>query len=246
MGVDTPDIPPAPKKTRKNRPISKPSDTSTSKTVVQAAQESQARTETLAKAAEQAKGAPTLEALKVIMEEFDAGLLGDNARHMVFGRGNPQADIMVIGESPSRDDDEAALPFTGMAGALLDKMFAAIGLDDTQMYITTACNWRAPQDRDPTEPELAMCAPFLKRHIELVAPKLVVIVGSVALQALSGKPGITKARGRWLDLDVGGIIVPAMPIYSPSYLINQTSLKRDAWRDLLAIKGKMAELLETD
>ncbi len=193
----------------------------------------------MAKAAEQARAAPTLEALKTVLEGFDAGILSDHARNMVFARGNPAADIMVIGEAPGRQEDESGQPFVGPAGQLLDKMFAAIDLGEDELYITNVCNWRPPGNRNPNPDELAMCAPFITRHMELVAPKLVVIVGGISLQALTGKTGIMKLRGQWQELDIAGQPTPALPLYHPAFLLRRPELKRDAWRDLLAIQTRM-------
>ncbi len=196
----------------------------------------------LEKAAEQAKAAPTLEALKTVIEAFDAGVLSDHARNIVFARGNPNADIMVIGEAPGRTEDETGKPFVGPAGQLLDKMFAAINLDEASLYITNVCNWRPPENRNPNDGELALCAPFITRHMELIAPKLVVIVGGISLQALTGKAGIMKARGRWQELTIGGEQIPAMPLYHPAFLLRRPELKKDAWRDLLAIKERLKDI----
>ncbi len=235
MGVDIPVVPVAPpsaaKKARKTGKI--PGTKSTP-----APQEIDT-SEQLIKAAEQAKAAPTLEALKTIIEGFDAGVLSDHARNVVFARGNPDADIMVIGEAPGRAEDEAAKPFVGRAGQLLDKMFAAINLSEENLYITNVCNWRPPGNRHPTEDELAMCAPFITRHIELIAPKLIIIVGGISLLALTGKTGIMKTRGNWQELDINGETVPAMPLYRPAFLLRRPELKKDAWRDLLAIKARL-------
>lgn len=234
MGVDIPALPPAPKKARKS--IVKPSNTQarTTPSPIKADTAKQ-----LEKAAEQAKAAPTLEALKTILESFDAGVLSDHARNVVFARGNPDADIMIIGEAPGRAEDESGQPFVGPAGQLLDKMFAAIDLTEDSLYITNVCNWRPPGNRNPNEEELTMCAPFIKRHMELVAPKLVVIVGNISLLALTGKTGIMKTRGNWQELNIGGTKTPAMPLYHPAFLLRRPELKKDAWRDLLAIKARL-------
>ena len=213
---------------QKNRSAPKPPEIDTSKQ--------------LEKAAEQAKAAPTLEALKTIIEGFDAGVLSDHARNIVFARGNPSADIMVIGEAPGRTEDESGKPFVGPAGQLLDKMFAAIDLSEDSLYITNVCNWRPPNNRNPDDAELAMCAPFITRHMELFSPKLVVIVGGISLQALTGKTGIMKTRGRWQELTIGGEQVPAMPLYHPAFLLRRPELKKDAWRDLLAIKARLEDI----
>lgn len=196
----------------------------------------------LVKAEAIAKAAPTLEALKQALEDFDAGVLSDHAQKMVFARGNPKADIMAIGEAPGRQEDETGQPFVGEAGKLLDKMFAAIKLDESNLYITNVCNWRPPGNRNPSEEELALCKPFIRRHIELISPKIVVIVGGVSLQALTGRTGIMKTRGQWQDLKIGDREIPAMPLYHPAFLLRRPELKKHAWHDLLAIQNKSAEL----
>ncbi len=237
MGVDIPVVPPAPRTSRKTR---KPLASSPKPRARSAPAPLQADTaKQLEKAAEQAKAAPTLDALKTIIEGFDAGILSDHARNVVFARGNPDADIMVIGEAPGRAEDESGKPFVGPAGQLLDKMFAAIDLDEAGLYITNICNWRPPANRNPNEAELAMCAPFIQRHMELIAPKLVVLVGGISLQALTGKTGIMKTRGNWQELNIAGETIPAMPLYHPAFLLRRPELKKDAWRDLLAIKARL-------
>lgn len=238
MGVEVPTLPPAPPKTLKKQVKVAPRPTPTAP-ITPPVQPEQA--DRLAKAEAVAKAAPTLEALKTALENFDAGVLSDHAQNMVFARGNPQADIMAIGESPGRQEDQTGLPFVGAAGQLLDKMFAAIKRDESNLYITNVCNWRPPGNRDPSEDELALCRPFIRRHIELVAPKIVVIVGGVSLQALTGKAGIMKTRGQWQDLEIGGATIPAMPLYHPAFLLRRPELKKQAWHDLLAIQNRMAE-----
>ena len=238
MGVEVPTLPPAPPKTQKKQVKVAPRPTPTAP-ITPPVQPEQA--DRLAKAEAVAKAAPTLEALKTALENFDAGVLSDHAQNMVFARGNPQADIMAIGESPGRQEDQTGLPFVGAAGQLLDKMFAAIKRDESNLYITNVCNWRPPGNRDPSEDELALCRPFIRRHIELVAPKIVVIVGGVSLQALTGKAGIMKTRGQWQDLEIGGATIPAMPLYHPAFLLRRPELKKQAWHDLLAIQNRMAE-----
>ena len=235
MGVDVPDVPMAPPTASKSG--RKPQTKTQTKTAPKPAEVDTLKQ--LEKAAEQAKAAPTLDALKIIIERFDAGVLSDHARNVVFARGNPDADIMVIGEAPGRTEDETGKPFVGPAGQLLDKMFAAIDLDETSLYITNVCNWRPPSNRNPTEAELAMCAPFITRHMELISPKLVVIVGGISLQALTGNKGIMKTRGRWQELTIGGEQVPAMPLYHPAFLLRRPEVKKDGWRDFLAIKGRL-------
>jgi DNA polymerase len=148
---------------------------------------------------------------------------------------------MAIGESPGKQEDETGLPFVGEAGKLLNKMFAAIKRDESNLYITNVCNWRPPGNRNPSEDELALCRPFIRRHIELISPKIVVIVGGVSLQALTGKSGIMKTRGQWQNLEIGGSNIPAMPLYHPAFLLRRPELKKQAWQDLLTIQNRIAE-----
>jgi len=186
-----------------------------------------------------AKAAKTLDALKTAIESFDAGALSDNARQAVFSRGNPNAEIMIIGEAPGRDEDIQGKPFVGRSGQLLDKIFASIGLTEEHVYITNVVNWRPPNNRTPNADEIAMCLPFLKRHIELKNPKIICIVGSIAMKALTDYTSITRSRGQWSELGVGESNIPALIIYHPAYLLRQPHLKRDVWRDMLALRAKI-------
>ena len=148
---------------------------------------------------------------------------------------------MLIGEAPGRDEDRVGKPFVGRAGQLLDKMLAAIGLDRaSNAYITNVINWRPPDNRDPTPEEAAACLPFLRRHIELAQPQLIILLGAVAARHVVGvSDGIMKLRGRWLEYRVGSSMVPLMPTLHPAYLLRQPAHKKLAWRDLQAAKEKM-------
>ena len=148
---------------------------------------------------------------------------------------------MIIGEAPGRDEDIAGKPFVGRAGQLLDKMMAAIELTEEQFYITNVVNWRPPQNRNPKPGEIEICRPFLKRHIELVSPKYILIVGGVSLTALTGLTGIMKNRGQWQTLSIAGQDIPALPIYHPAFLLRQPALKKEAWRDLLDLREKLKQ-----
>lgn len=194
----------------------------------------------IAKARAMAGAVPTLGALKAAVENFDAGDLSANARRAVFARGNPDAKIMVIGESPGKEEDAAGQPFIGPAGQLLDKMLGAIGLDETSVYITNVCNWRPLNNRSPNPDELALCAPIIARHIELAAPDMILMMGGVSLEALCGIKGIMKSHGQWQSIKAAERDIPALPIYHPAFLLRRPELKRDAWRDLLAVKARLA------
>jgi DNA polymerase len=192
-----------------------------------------------------AQAAATLEDLKAALARFDGVPLRKTATNLVFADGNPQAKVMLVGEAPGADEDRQGLPFVGVSGQLLDRMMAAIGLDRTTFYITNVCFWRPPGNRKPTEAELAAQLPFVLRHIELVAPKVLVLVGGSSAQMLLGtNEGITRLRGRWFDYISGGLSapIPAMPIFHPAYLLRQPALKREAWRDLVKLKERLPEL----
>ena len=190
-----------------------------------------------------ARGANSLSELRTALEGFEGCALKRTATKTVFADGNPAHRIMFIGEAPGRDEDRQGLPFVGRAGKLLDKMMAAIHLDRTKAYITNVLNWRPPDNRDPSPEEAAMCLPFLRRHIELVNPGVIILLGAVAVRHVMGRSdGIMKTRGKWLDYNVNGRMVPVMPTLHPAYLLRQPSHKKLAWRDLQMVERKIAEL----
>jgi uracil-DNA glycosylase len=194
-----------------------------------------------------ARGANSLAELKAALEGFDGCALKRGATNTVFADGNPGSRIMFIGEAPGRDEDRIGLPFVGRAGKLLDKMMAAIHLDRTNAYITNVINWRPPDNREPSPEEAAMCLPFLRRHIELVNPGIIILLGAVAARHVMGfSEGIMKLRGRWLEYRVADETVPVMPTLHPAYLLRQPAHKKLAWRDLQAAEQKIisAGLLE--
>jgi len=190
-------------------------------------------------AREAARAAPDLAALREALARFDGVSLSRTATNLVFADGNPAAKVMLVGEAPGADEDRLGLPFVGVSGQLLDRMMAAIGLDRTSFYVTNVCFWRPPGNRKPTDIELAAQKPFVERHIELVAPKVLVLVGAAAAQGLLGTTeGITRLRGRWFQYRMGeaGPTIPALPIFHPAYLLRQPAQKRETWRDLLKLR----------
>lgn len=221
----------------KRKPLP-PIEPAKAKTSLPAPTPSEGYAELFAKAKAMAGAAPTLEALRAAVESFDAGDLSANASRAVFARGNPQADVMVIGEAPGREEDKHGQPYIGPEGALLDKMLGAIGLDETSAYITTLSNWRT-LTRTLGPNELSLCAPIIARHIELAAPKIIILLGGAPLEALCAVRGIMKSRGQWQTIASVGKDIPAMPLYNPQLLLKNPELKRDAWRDLLAVKSKL-------
>jgi DNA polymerase len=185
-----------------------------------------------------AAAAQTLAELEAALRSFDGCPLKDTATNLVFADGNPAARIMLIGEAPGADEDRIGKPFVGVSGQLLDRMLAAIGLDRTSVYITNVIFWRPPGNRQPTPAEVAACLPFVERHIELVAPDILVLVGGASAKTiLARSEGITRLRGRWFHYESAGMPrpVPALPIYHPAFLLRQPAQKREAWKDLLTL-----------
>ena len=191
-----------------------------------------------------AAAAGDLAELKAAMEAFEGCGLKRTAANTVFADGTPAGGVMFIGEAPGRDEDRVGKPFVGRAGQLLDKMLASIGLSrKTNAYITNVINWRPPDNRDPTPEEAAMCLPFLRRHIELADPGVIILLGAVAARHVMGiSDGIMKSRGRWMEYRVGEKMVPIMPTLHPAYLLRQPAHKKLAWRDLQSLAERMDSL----
>jgi DNA polymerase len=191
-----------------------------------------------------AASASTLAELQAALEAYDGCALKRTATNTVFADGVASGGVLLIGEAPGRDEDRVGKPFVGRAGQLLDKMLASIALDrKTNAYITNVINWRPPDNRDPSPEEAAQCLPFLRRHIELADPGVIILLGAVAARHVVGvSEGIMKLRGRWLDYRVGDRMVPLMPTLHPAYLLRQPAHKKLAWRDLQAVREKMKAL----
>jgi DNA polymerase len=190
-----------------------------------------------------AESCADLAALRAALADFDGCALRKTATNLVFADGDPSAPVMLIGEAPGRDEDLRGLPFVGRSGQLLDRMLASIALDRSTVYITNLLPWRPPGNRKPTTAEMTICLPFLERHIALQNPKMLVFLGGTAAGALLGvTDGIMRLRGRWLNYDLGGRIVPALPMFHPAFLLRQPARKREAWADLLMLRDRLAEL----
>ena len=190
-----------------------------------------------------ARGAGDLSALKAALGAFSHCELKQGARNLVFADGNPQARVMVIGEAPGRDEDIEGKPFVGRAGQLLDRMFEAIEMGRNaegaaSIYITNIMPWRPPQNRDPQPDEMAMMLPFVQRHVELVDPDILVLMGNISCLALLGRKGITRMRGTWTTV----LDRPALPMFHPAYLLRNPAAKREAWADLLALQARLRTL----
>jgi uracil-DNA glycosylase family 4 len=190
----------------------------------------------IASAREAARTAPTLEALRALLETFDGCALKQTATRLVFADGNPQARVMFVGEAPGRDEDIEGLPFVGRSGKLLDRMIGAIGLDRSKVYIANVIPWRPPGNRTPTPQETQICLPFIQRQIELVDPDVLVTLGNPSTQALLGtRDGIMRTRGKWLEYDTGKRTIRAIATFHPAYLLRSPSYKRMSWQDLRSI-----------
>ncbi|SIT81538.1 DNA polymerase [Pontibaca methylaminivorans] len=193
---------------------------------------SESETSPLAVAERAAADARSLDDLRAALAAFEGCELKKGARNLVFADGTAPAPVMIVGEAPGRDEDREGRPFVGQAGKLLDRMLAEIGLSRQEnVYITNVLPWRPPQNRTPTREEIAMLLPFLRRHVELVAPEVIVAMGNTSIQALLGKTGITKLRGQWTE----ALGRPLLPMLHPAYLLRNPIAKRETWADLLSL-----------
>lgn len=199
----------------------------------------------IAEARAVADKAKTLEQLREAVMGFDGCALKKTATNTVFADGDPTSGLMLIGEAPGADEDKHGIPFCGVSGKLLDQMFAAIGYPRGKFYITNTLFWRPPGNRPPTPEELAICEPFLQKHIALVKPKRLVLIGGTSAKTVLGtKEGITKLRGKDFEYTnnyLNGKVIPIRVTFHPSFLLRQPAQKKQAWEDLQVIKHLMNE-----
>ncbi len=191
------------------------------------------------RAQEVAAAARTLAELRAALAAFDGCKLAATATNLVFADGNPDAGLMLVGEGPGAEEDRMGKPFVGPSGQFLDRMLASIGLNRTQLLITNLIPWRPPGNRNPTDAEVLTCLPFLLRHIALVRPRRLVLLGALAARAVTGSStGITRMRGRWVDVTIPGLpeTVPALPMLHPAYLLRTAGAKRLAWADFVLLR----------
>lgn len=186
----------------------------------------------------------TLNELFEALNKFNGCNLKSTAASTVIGEGNHNADIMFIGEAPGADEDKMGKPFVGRCGKLLDKMLSAIELNREDCYITNVLPWRPPGNRTPTDDELAICLPFLKKQIELIKPKIIILLGGIALKSLmDSNDSISRTRGKWLEYECeANKSICAIATYHPSFLLRSSSQKSRAWTDFLRLKNKINEL----
>jgi uracil-DNA glycosylase len=186
--------------------------------------------------------APTLADLEALLASYDGCALKRTAKRLCFKRGSDDARIMLIGEAPGREEDLEGKPFVGPAGQMLDRMLETIGLTEERVYITNTVYWRPPGNRTPTPEEVEACAPFLARQIELLAPKILVLLGAAAVKSVLGRTeGIMRLRGKWLIYGRGGREIPTLATLHPAYLLRTPADKRLAWRDLLMVKEALGQ-----
>ncbi len=185
----------------------------------------------------------TLAELRAALDAFDGCSLKHMAMNTVFADGVAGAPVMLVGEAPGADEDRQGRPFVGAAGRLLDRMLAAIDLDRSKnAYISNILPWRPPGNRKPTPVETALCLPFIRRHIELAQPRVLVLLGGTAASTLlETTQGITRLRGRWMRYETPAISLPCLPMFHPAYLLRTPQAKAAAWQDLLALAARLDE-----
>ena len=184
-----------------------------------------------------------LEELKKNINSIENCNLKSNSNHLILGDGKPDSPIMLIGEAPSAIEDKSGKTFQGEVGTLLDKMLLAIGIKRDSIYLSYAINFRPPEDRKPTSQEIKRYSIFLKKHISIIDPKLIIVMGSSAMEALTGSGNkISKERGNWKEIILDNKTYPMMISFNPSYLIRFPENKKYSWEDLKKIRDKIKEL----
>ena len=187
--------------------------------------------------------AESLELLKKTILNLKNCNLKRMSKNIVFSDGNPKSKIMLIGEAPGANEDQEGLPFVGRAGVLLDKMLASINLDRTKVYISNIINYRPPENRRPTDEEIKRYLPFIKKHIEIINPKILILLGSTAMNALIGdEKVISKVRGKWMEKQFGSCNTFLIVTFHPAFLMRQPAQKKMAWIDLKMIREKKSKL----
>ena len=184
-----------------------------------------------------------LENLKKQLNSIENCKLKSNSKNIVLGEGNIDSPIMLIGEAPSEIEDKVGRPFKGESGELLDKMLIAINIKRQNIYISYAINFRPPEDRKPTSQEIKRYSNFLKEHISIIDPKIIILMGSTAMEAVTGiNEKISSERGKWKEIILNNNTYPLMITFNPSYLIRYPDNKKYSWEDLKKIRGKVKEL----
>ena len=184
-----------------------------------------------------------LNLLKKNIEKIDDCKLKSNAKNLVFNDGNINSPIMIVGEGPGKKEDETGKPFMGDAGQLLNKMLKAIEIDRKNVYITNVVNYRPPNNRKPEPPEINRYSNYLREHIYIINPKILILMGSTAMESLFGsKIKISKERGSWKEVIINNKTFLTMITFHPAYLLRQADQKKYSWADLKEIKKKIDKL----
>jgi len=184
-----------------------------------------------------------LQKLKQLITNIKNCELKKNSTNIVFSDGNPNAKIMIIGEGPGVNEDLEGVPFIGKTGELLDKMLLSINLDRDDIYITNVVNYRPSENRSPTEEEITRYLPYLTRHIEIINPKILILLGSTALNAIiDGNQVISVSRGKWMKKKIGKCNTSIIASFHPAFLMRQPDQKAMSWADLKMIKKKITDL----
>ena len=162
---------------------------------------------------------------------------------MVFSDGNPNSKIMIVGEGPGANEDLEGVPFIGRTGELLNKMLLSINLDRDNVYISNVVNYRPPENRNPSKEEINRYLPYLIKHIELINPQILILLGSTALNAVIGDDNIiSDVRGKWIEKKIGNCSTLVMATFHPAFLMRQPAQKKLSWIDLKMIKKKISDL----
>ena len=184
-----------------------------------------------------------LENLKEKISNIDNCELKNHATQLVFSDGTSESQLMIVGEGPGQKEDELGKPFVGDAGMLLNKMLMAINIDRNKVYITNVVNYRPPNNRKPEPAEITRYSNYLREHISIIDPKILILMGSSAMEALFGsKIKISKERGAWKEVIVNQKTYLTMITFHPAYLLRQPDQKKYSWSDLKEIRKKIDEL----
>ena len=169
--------------------------------------------------------------------------LKNNSKNLIMGDGNINSPIMIIGEAPGEEEDGLGLSFQGDVGTLLNKMLSAINIEKKKIYLTYAINFKTPEDRKPTAQEIKRYSVFLKEHISIINPKIIILMGGTAMESVTGLNGkISNERGKWKEIILKNKTFPIMITFNPSYLIRYPDNKKYSWEDLKIIKQKIKHL----
>ena len=183
-----------------------------------------------------------LQELKDSISKIKNCELKKNSTNVVFSDGNPNAKIMIIGEGPGANEDLEGIPFIGRTGELLDKMLLSISLDRDNVYISNVVNYRPPENRNPTKEEIIRYLPYLTKHIEIINPQILILLGSTALNTIIGNDNvISDVRGKWIEKKIGSCNTSVIVSFHPAFLMRQPDQKKLSWIDLKMIKKKISD-----